>query len=208
MTEKLPSEISENENLRTVLTQAEDFLKENSASEASSLPSNLESEQQNAPNTLASDIGSSKLHEHNIEENNEAAAVDSSHDRENGLQESNGSFLSNSNTTIPPQSSENDSKSMESSRPRREGEMQVIEQFEPGVYVTLIVKPGDIKVFKRVRFRYYSYLFIDKFYIFNFYVSLIFIYVYYSYYNTQLQVRMCISNYAHDCVIKIVATLF
>jgi hypothetical protein len=34
------------------------------------------------------------------------------------------------------------------------GEVQLIEQFEPGVYVTLIQLRDGTKVFKRVRFRY------------------------------------------------------
>jgi hypothetical protein len=33
-------------------------------------------------------------------------------------------------------------------------EVQLIEQFEPGVYVTLIQLKDGTKVFKRVRFRY------------------------------------------------------
>jgi hypothetical protein len=35
------------------------------------------------------------------------------------------------------------------------GEVQLIEQFEPGVYVTLIQLKDGTKVFKRVRFRYH-----------------------------------------------------
>lgn len=154
MTEKLPLEIADSENMRTILTGAEDFLKENSECEtSSSLPSNLEFEQQNS---TASSSDTSKLQEDIIEENSEVAGVDPSQDGENVLQESNISkcHLSNAEAAVPPQTSENDSKPLDSSRPGREGETQVIEQFEPGVYVTLIVKPSGIKVFKRVRFRY------------------------------------------------------
>jgi hypothetical protein len=48
------------------------------------------------------------------------------------------------------------------------GEVQLIEQFEPGVYVTLIQLRDGTKVFKRVRFRY-SILksFLDVKYIFQ-----------------------------------------
>nr|KYP38655.1 putative E3 ubiquitin-protein ligase HERC2 [Cajanus cajan] len=119
MIEKLPSEILDNESWKTVLTRAEDFLKEN-----------LEFE---SPLTSSS--------------------VDPlSQDGENVPQESNNSSLSNNETSMPSQNSENDSRSQESSRSSKEGETHVIEQFEPGVYVTLIVKPGGVKVFKRVRF--------------------------------------------------------
>ncbi|KAK7340016.1 hypothetical protein VNO77_20708 [Canavalia gladiata] len=148
MTEKLPPEISESENWKSLLTRAVDFLKQNSESESS----NMESQQQNEQNTSTSNSDSSKLEENKIEENNEAMGVDpSSEDRGNVLQENDRS-LSNNEAIVPSQRSENDSNSHESSRPRREGETQVIEQFEPGVYVTLIVKPNGVKIFKRVRF--------------------------------------------------------
>lgn len=154
MTEQFPPEVSDGEKFRDMLTQAEQFLKENSISETSSVPSNFESEQQNAP---VSNNGTYKLKEHMIEENNEAAGITTSQDGGNVPQESNGSSLSNAEAVNPSQSFENDSKSANSSRPGKEGETQVIEQFEPGVYITLIVKPDGVKVFKRVRFRYYSY---------------------------------------------------
>ncbi|KAH7856876.1 hypothetical protein Vadar_006502 [Vaccinium darrowii] len=38
--------------------------------------------------------------------------------------------------------------------PKSEGQREVIEQFEPGVYVTLIQLHNGTKIFKRVRFRY------------------------------------------------------
>ncbi|XP_029148730.1 PH, RCC1 and FYVE domains-containing protein 1-like [Arachis hypogaea] len=120
MAEKLPPEISETENLRIALTQAEDFLKENSTSETFSVPSISESTRQNAPDP-ATDIGDSKMQE-------------------------NGSSVSDNRTAVQPQSSE------ETSRLARDGETQVIEQFEPGIYVTLIVRPNGVKIFRRVRF--------------------------------------------------------
>ncbi|CAL0328336.1 unnamed protein product [Lupinus luteus] len=149
ITEKLPPEIPNNENMRAMVTEAEDFLKENSEDEK---PSNLELEQQNETNTTSSTNDSSKLEEQRKEENNEnVSKVDpSTQDDGNSLKESNNiSSLENS------QSTENDSISMESSK---EVEVQVIEQFEPGVYVTLIVKSGGIKVFNRVKFRYFLHL--------------------------------------------------
>ncbi|KAL1360046.1 PH, RCC1 and FYVE domains-containing protein 1-like [Arachis hypogaea] len=145
MAEKLPPEISETENLRIALTQAEDFLKENSTSETFSAPSISESTRQNAPDP-ATDIGDSKMQEHNTEENHEAAVSDPSHDEGNVLQERNGSSVSDNRTAVKPQSSE------ETSRLARDGETQVIKQFEPGVYVTLIVRPNGVKIFRRVRF--------------------------------------------------------
>ncbi|MED6172181.1 hypothetical protein PIB30_047659 [Stylosanthes scabra] len=152
MAEKLPPDIPETENLISTLTQAEDFLKENSAMEAFSAPSISESTRQNAPNKPASDSENSKMQDQGYEENQEVAASDPPQDEGNVLEERNGSSLSDNKTTVQPQSSENNSRSLETSRLGRDGETQVVEQFEPGVYVTLVVKPNGAKVFKRVRF--------------------------------------------------------
>ncbi|KAL5058301.1 hypothetical protein RYX36_029905 [Vicia faba] len=139
MTEQLPPEVLESEKFSNMVVQAENFLEENPKSVTCPVPRNLESKKQS---------------ERVIEENNdEAAEVNPSQDAGDVFQESNGSSLSNTEATVaPPQSSENDSKSLNSSRSVREGESQIIEQFEPGVYVTLIVKPNGNRVFKRVRF--------------------------------------------------------
>lgn len=145
MIEKLPPDVLDSGNLKVVLTRAENFLKENSEFET---PSSAKSQQQHALNTPNLNTSSSKLQEHRIEENNETV------DEGNVIQESNNSSLSNNEASMP---SQNDSKSQHSSRPGKEGEMQVMEQFEPGVHVTLIVKPGGVRIFKRVKFRYYNY---------------------------------------------------
>lgn len=48
-------------------------------------------------------------------------------------------------------SAENDSANQ---HVKTEGLLEVIEQFEPGVYVTLIQLSNGTKIYKRVRFRY------------------------------------------------------
>ncbi|XP_014496784.1 PH, RCC1 and FYVE domains-containing protein 1-like [Vigna radiata var. radiata] len=144
MVEKLPPEASDSENWKTILTGAEDFLRVNSESEMPSISPSDNSLQQNAPNKLDSNDSSSKLQD----ENSETEGVESSsRDEGNVLQESNNSYLSNNEASMSLQNS-----LREPSRSMREGETQVIEQFEPGVYVTLIVKPNGIRTFKRVRF--------------------------------------------------------
>ncbi|KAK2361281.1 PH, RCC1 and FYVE domains-containing protein [Trifolium repens] len=150
MAEQFPPEVLESEKFRNLIIQAEKFLEGNSKSEISSIvPSNLDSEQQSEP---VSNNGSCEQKER-IEETNEAAETNPSQDAGNVFQESNGSSSSNTESTMAPsQSSENDSRSLNPSRSVREGETQIIEQFEPGVYVTLIVKPNGNKIFKRVRF--------------------------------------------------------
>ena len=135
-------------------THAEEFLKENMEFESSSFPSCFESEQQSAHDipTLSSD--SSKLPEERQEENVDAAGAYSSISGGNVLQESNGS--SASSTRVPRPSSENSLRSPNSYKPGtgREEEITAIEQFERGVYVTVVILPSGSKVFKRVRFRY------------------------------------------------------
>ncbi|KAL2330613.1 hypothetical protein Fmac_018194 [Flemingia macrophylla] len=153
MIEKLPPEFLDNESWKTVLTRAEDFLKENSEFETSLESSSMIPQQQNETNTPDSNTSFSKLQEHRIEESNETTGIDPlSQDGENVPQEKNSSSLSKNEALVSSQNSENDSRSQDSSRLVKEGETQVIEQFEPGVYVTLVVKPNGVKVFKRVRF--------------------------------------------------------
>ncbi|CAJ1810137.1 unnamed protein product [Sphenostylis stenocarpa] len=151
MTGKLPPEVLDDENWKTMLAGAEDFLRENSESETPCISSSMKSRQQKVPNRLDSNGNSSKLRAHKIGENNEIERAGSLL-KDEGNVESNNSSSSNNEASMSSQHSVNDSKSQDSSRPSKEGESQVIEQFEPGVYVTLIVKSSGVKVFKRVRF--------------------------------------------------------
>ncbi|KAE9618205.1 putative chromatin regulator PHD family [Lupinus albus] len=155
ISEKLAPENSDSENMRSMLTKAEEFLKENETNTSISSSDSPKVEEQNERNTSISSSDSPKVEEQNerntsisssnspkveeerIEEKNKVV------DEENALKESNNRL---SDAKESSESTSNDSKSME--------EVQVIEQFEPGVYVTLIVKAGGIKVFKRVRFRF------------------------------------------------------
>ncbi|KAL3031024.1 hypothetical protein AAZX31_02G005300 [Glycine max] len=150
VTEKLPPEIPDKETLRTMHAQAEEFLHEEKDFESSSSPQSLESEQQSAPDVPASDSDSSKLQQQRVEGNDDASGVVPSIDGENILEESSNSSVS-SLVVIPP-SSGNGSKLHDSGIPVKEGEKSVIEQFEHGVYGTLVVLPSGYKVFKRIRF--------------------------------------------------------
>lgn len=160
VTDKLPPEISGSETLRTMQARAKDFIEEKIEFESSSFPSSFESVQQRAPDIPASESDSPKLQQQRLEENAAAAEVNASRNVGNVLQESNRSF--DSSTEVPPPSSGNSSTSLDSYKPGKEGETSVIEQFERGVYVTVIVLPSGSKVFKRVRFRYRSYLLIKQ----------------------------------------------
>lgn len=154
MIEKLPPEFPGSENLREIHAHAQYLLKENVEFESSSFRPSFESEQQNTPDIPASGSDSSNLQKQRLEENEEVSEPLPSIDGENGVQESISSYISSTGVSLP--SLENSSRSPESYRPTREGETSIIEQFEHGVYVTLIVIPGGGKVFKRVRFRYES----------------------------------------------------
>ncbi|KAK7374036.1 hypothetical protein VNO80_07460 [Phaseolus coccineus] len=152
MIEKLPPEALDGENWKTILTAAEDFLGENVESEIPSMSSSANFEQPNVPHSLDSNDNSSKLQEQKIEENTETEGEESSSRDEANVLQKTSSSLSNNEASMSSQNSLNYSKSQVSSRSIKEGETQVIEQFEPGVYVTLIAKPNGVKVFKRVRF--------------------------------------------------------
>ncbi|KAK4258386.1 hypothetical protein QN277_007841 [Acacia crassicarpa] len=153
VTENLPPDNPNSEILRNIHAQAEDFLRENLECEASSsILSNTESSQEIGLDTPASDIDGSKLQEQKLEETTDPAEVEPSQHLGNSLQESSRSSLSIMGAATPQQSLENGSKSPDSMQLGTETEQQVVEQFESGVYVTLVVKPNGSKVFKRVRF--------------------------------------------------------
>ncbi|XP_050889022.1 PH, RCC1 and FYVE domains-containing protein 1 isoform X1 [Lathyrus oleraceus] len=147
VTEKLPPEIPGSEALKQIHTQARCILRENVEFD-SPFQSSFESEQQSAPNLSESDSESSNLQR--IEGNGEVSEVVPSIDAGSVPQESNRSYLS-STGAFPP-SSENSSRSADSHRTVQEGETSVIEQFEHGVYITVIVLSDGSKIFKRVRF--------------------------------------------------------
>lgn len=148
ITEKLP-EISEGETFKAMYEQAEAFLNMVETSKSSSLPTSQATNNLTAPNngSTASFDDSSKR----IGDNVDAARIkDLTQENVNNLLES----KRNSAREAVSQSAENGSRSPISSTPLTEGEKQVIEQFEPGVYVTLVVLSNGTKIFKRVRFRY------------------------------------------------------
>lgn len=75
-------------------------------------------------------------------------------DTEGAAHDSNGSSVSNTRDGVQT-STESGSKSKPASA---DGRKEVIEQFEPGVYVTLIQQGNGAKIFKRVKFRYSNLL--------------------------------------------------
>ncbi|XWS08780.1 hypothetical protein CRYUN_Cryun40dG0030100 [Craigia yunnanensis] len=126
ITEKLPPEVSDSETFRAIHTQAEAFLNIHGTSgPSSSLPASLES---------------SDMQDQRVEDNVDAAAAVPSNDS------------GNSREAAPQQSSENESRSSEASAINGGGGKEIIEQFEPGVYITYVHHRNGGKIFRRVRF--------------------------------------------------------
>ncbi|KAE8651267.1 PH, RCC1 and FYVE domains-containing protein 1 [Cucumis sativus] len=134
MKDKLPPEIWDGENFKSMYAQAEAFLNMVETSKTSSLPTSHEK----TNNLTALNNGSTP----SLDDSSKRIEDDGS-GRKDLTQENVNSLLESKKT------SENGSRSPLSST---EGEKQVIEQFEPGVYATLVVLSNGTKIFKRVRF--------------------------------------------------------
>ncbi|XP_072983554.1 PH, RCC1 and FYVE domains-containing protein 1-like isoform X2 [Typha latifolia] len=150
MADKLPPEVGD--NLKALQIQAEALLRDNriSASEISPL---LAADSMEQDHRHLSSEGAIDLTDQKITNNGEKSEL---------LQASTGGsslhFRKPSATDIEEtaahQNAENTSKIPPDFAPRygSHGEVQLIEQFEPGVYVTLVQLRDGTKVFKRVRF--------------------------------------------------------
>ncbi|KAF8377176.1 hypothetical protein HHK36_030549 [Tetracentron sinense] len=143
ITEKLPPEVYDSETFKAMHTQVEALLKTNEtyASEvSSSFPADsTESVQQNTPDkTILVNESSTNIEYQRMDDPGDAAGV-----------------TNLSQNAVRSQSIENVSSSPKVSAMKSDGETEVIEQFEPGVYVTLIRLRSGTKVFKRVRFSFF-----------------------------------------------------
>ncbi|KAJ0971817.1 hypothetical protein J5N97_019776 [Dioscorea zingiberensis] len=150
MTEISPPELSD--SLKAMHIQAESFLKsnENHASEFSSsiVMDSSGNYQSHANNDGAADIRSPRIENANDES-------DLSHNyTEGSVQHSNQSAAPETRDGTSYQNTENGVRSPEISSMNHGNvaEVQLVEQFEPGVYVTLVQLQNGTKIFKRVRF--------------------------------------------------------
>ncbi|CAK9187802.1 unnamed protein product [Ilex paraguariensis] len=137
--EKLPPEISESDTFKAIHARVETFLTTNVtqiSEDHSSLLPELVRGQQNVPHKACS-------------VNKFADRMEDHVDTLGTPPNSNGSSVSGSREAAP-QHTENDSTSPKVANSERQKE--VIEQFEPGVYVTLIQLEDGTKIFKRVKF--------------------------------------------------------
>ncbi|KAJ4833003.1 hypothetical protein Tsubulata_001680 [Turnera subulata] len=123
--EQLPPEVNEKEDFKAMNDRIEVFLNTFKNSESASFPESLGDQRE-------------------LEDQLDAMRMSDPQDSNNRLSSSNAEEL------VSQQSSENDSRTPEAST--SEGEKEMIEQFEPGVYVTFIRRPNGTKIFKRVKF--------------------------------------------------------
>ncbi|CAA7028084.1 unnamed protein product [Microthlaspi erraticum] len=137
--EKLPPEVSGCEAFESMNSQAEAYLNASEASETS-LPTTSGTSQQDTT-TL-----SANKQDQNIEEQPSSSngSTMMSHQEPSNIAE----------TSSHPSSSRLPTESSTSS-PSKSGGKELIEQFEPGVYVTYVLHKNGGKIFRRVRFRYF-----------------------------------------------------
>ncbi|GAB4850889.1 hypothetical protein Ancab_030190 [Ancistrocladus abbreviatus] len=150
--EKIPPDVFDSESLRAMQNQAETFLEasETETSESQpSMPGDLESDQQNHENRGSIVIEATCMKD---QKTADAAGVrDLSQNGESIVLDSNQPPASDSRESAPLQVTENGTRSPHSTK-NRDRASDVIEQFEPGVYVTVIQLRDGAKIFKRVRF--------------------------------------------------------
>ncbi|KAL0366106.1 UNVERIFIED_CONTAM: PH, RCC1 and FYVE domains-containing protein 1 [Sesamum radiatum] len=101
------------------------------------------------PMKMALSFVSNSKEDHRTEDQINPAVQDRPQDIEGTPEEINGSSVSNGKG-VNQLSTESGSGTLQLQK--IEGQKEVIEQFEPGVYVTLVVRANGTKIFKRVRF--------------------------------------------------------
>lgn len=149
--EKLPSEILESENFISMHAQVESFLEMTGPQdpEESSLPPQIVHDQHNQPDQTSLANQSSEGQDKSLEDNVHSPQVQEMQQNIEVTPRQRRSSISDIREGALQPSAESGSGSP---KPARE----VIEQFEPGVYVTLIQLSNGTKVFKRVKFRYFA----------------------------------------------------
>ncbi|MFS7926186.1 putative brevis radix (BRX) domain-containing protein [Helianthus anomalus] len=128
LTEKLPPKISNNETFKDLIDKAKYYIN----THGSDTP--LQSDQ---PEENSSELTRKKYHKIKGNEDDE---INKSTQDVDGAQ---GMSQNDENAGVAPQ--ENTESSSNNAK-------EVIEQFEPGVYVTVLLHPDGTKIFKRVRF--------------------------------------------------------
>ncbi|OVA02393.1 FYVE zinc finger [Macleaya cordata] len=151
MTKTLPADVYESETLRAMHAQVEALLQTNGSDTSrvsSSLPADSsEPDQHNMDKPLLANESSTNIKDIRMDHTVDDTGVSSLSQDAEGNKPS----ASDIRETVPHQSTENGSRTHRISSTKNGGE-EVIEQFEPGVYITLFQLRNGTKIFKRVRF--------------------------------------------------------
>ncbi|KAM7257168.1 hypothetical protein ACFE04_012909 [Oxalis oulophora] len=141
VSEKLPSEVTESEIYQAMNAQAEAFLSTTETSEtASSLQDRLENVHKTSSADESSDGQVQRI------EDRASGGAEVSNDEESKTHDSGKSSDSGTRQGLPPR------RTMDETSNFKTELKEIIEQFEPGVYVTFVQKQSGVKIFRRVRF--------------------------------------------------------
>ncbi|KAM0963278.1 hypothetical protein ACFX2J_022183 [Malus domestica] len=147
--DKIPPEIFDSDTFKALRTQAKDFMNMNIGSSSSELG------QHYAADRTSLVVESSRMDDNRADDSAEAEPQNSSENRSRSPESSTLRTEDNRAEDFaeaePQNSSENRLRSPESSTSHR-GQKEVIEQFEPGVYVTLLQQQNGTRIFRRVKF--------------------------------------------------------
>ncbi|XP_052206496.1 PH, RCC1 and FYVE domains-containing protein 1 isoform X2 [Diospyros lotus] len=146
---KFPPEISNSETFKDMHSQVEAFLSTNTTpfSESHSSPADLVHEERNQPGRTNLVDETTNTQYHRTEDHIYATGV-----RDVPLNTEDTSRASNRSSDNRANEQGNGSSSRSPKSSKTEGRREVIEQFEPGVYVTLVQLQNGAKLFKQVKF--------------------------------------------------------
>ncbi|CAN6677397.1 unnamed protein product [Malus baccata var. baccata] len=148
--DKIPPEIFDSDTFKALRTQAKDFMNMSIGSSSSELGQHYEADRTSLV------VESSRMEDNRADDSAEAEPQNSSENRSRSPESSTLRTEDNRAEDFaeaePQNSSENRLRSPESSTSHR-GQKEVIEQFEPGVYVTLLQQQNGTRIFRRVKFR-------------------------------------------------------
>lgn len=145
--EKLPPEISDDETFQALTSKVNDFLDTHGTDRTQSR-SHLQSD---VPNEITTSSEATNRKYHKIENSDDAEGTE---ERSQNVVvaplENNGSSVGENSESASQTTTDGSSRLPK--YPSGDEKKEVIEQFEPGVYVTLILLSNGTKIFKRVRF--------------------------------------------------------
>ncbi|PWA55816.1 hypothetical protein CTI12_AA424350 [Artemisia annua] len=139
LTEKLPPEIANDETFKALIDKVNDYINTYGSDASSSRTPSHYDQPDESPST--SRVRRKKYHKFYEDEDVDETNKSKQNDDNAGAASQENNESSGSNTTKAKRQNS-----------RSDGVKEVIEQFEPGVYVTLLQLSNGTKVFKRVRF--------------------------------------------------------